>query len=239
MSHDLQRTAIARSIAARLPLASLDEIRLLDVALETIEAIRHGDGRTWMRRVATGPGDVDTSFHATRPLRALMATACGGSWPIEDAAEASPNPPLEERCHACWRAAAARSPGGPALGETLLVLVAEMAERDRERAGLREAARDEMLPPATIGEQLTAFGEEMAGVRREHRRDLERMERVTIGLPGDDLGPVTIPVEPDTGPIAAAAQFTEERATVIGGPEPYDDIKLEWDVEDKRAGSGT
>lgn len=145
MPDDLLRAALARSIAARLPLWSEEELRALDVVALTFEAIRHGDGRDWLRHVATGPGDIDDDFHLARRLRATVATACGGSWPIDDAVEQSPNPPLLERCEACWRAAAYSSPGGPALGEALLVVVAEMAERDQERKELREQARAEML----------------------------------------------------------------------------------------------
>lgn len=145
MAYDLLCAALARSIAVRLPLASHEELRAFDVVLQTLEAIRHGDGRDWLRRVATGPGDVDPSYHLARPLRATIVTACGGSWLIDDAVELSPNPPLVERCHACWRAAAYSSPGGPALGEALLVVVAEMAELDRELKKLREQARLELL----------------------------------------------------------------------------------------------
>lgn len=147
MPDDLLCNALARGIAVRLPLASEGELRAVDVVLQTLEAIRHGDGRDWLRRLATGPGDVDRDYHLARRLRATYATACGGSWELDDAVDLSPNPPLVERCHACWRAAAASSPGGPALGEALLVVVAEMEERDQERHELREAARAEMLGP--------------------------------------------------------------------------------------------
>lgn len=152
MPDDLQHSILARSIAGRAQLSSLAEVRVLDVCLATLEAIRNGPaGHAWTRRLATGPGDIDTSYHLARRLRATIATACGGSWLIDDAVEVSTNPPLDRRCHACWRAAAASSPGGPALGEALLVVVAEMALEDREVAGRREQARSEMLGERSAG----------------------------------------------------------------------------------------
>lgn len=190
MGDELQHSILARSIAGRAQLSSLAEVRVLDVFLATIEAIRNGPaGHAWTRRIATGPGDVDTSYHLARPLRATIATACGGSWLIDDAVEPSPNPPLEERCHACWRAAAATatatSPGGPALGEALLVVVAELALEDREIAGRRKSARGEMFPasddPATefaIDQHLTRLDTTsaviaLAEVERDRDEDME------------------------------------------------------------------
>lgn len=58
MTDDLLCAALARSIAVRLPLWSEDELRALDLVALTIESIRHGDGRDWLRRMATGPGDL-------------------------------------------------------------------------------------------------------------------------------------------------------------------------------------
>jgi len=241
VSHDIQRTAIARSIASRLPFGSLDEVRVLDVVLGTLEHIRNAG--EWERREA---GD-DRSWHTVRHLRATAAGACGETWPIASPVEQSANPPLHERCTACWRAAAASSPGGPALGEALLVVIAEMAERDRERAGLREAARAEMLGehPAdrTLGEQLAAFDDELARTRREHRRELERMESVSIGRPGDDMSE-PLAVAPGGGLDPAREFAADQHLTVVRSDsevialgegrvrDEAREVELEWDVSD-------
>lgn len=233
MSHDLQLTAIARSIAKRLPELSLESAHLVDTFIATLEHIANAG--EWERRVATGPGDVDASWHLVRHLRATVATSCGGSWAITDEVEQHDSPPVAERCETCWRAAAASSPGGPALGEAILVLVAETAERDRESAARQERTRDEMFEPAPA-EPGTAFrtrilttgNELLAGARA--RADRERGPTVRIGLPGDDLSDRVV-----------VDEFELDKLTTIGGPEPYDSLELEWDEEweDRHAGSGS
>lgn len=231
MPDELLCTALVRSIAVRLPLASHDELRVTDIVLQTLEAIRHGEGRDWLRRVATGPGDVDRSYHLARRLRATIVTACGGSWLIDDAVEVSPNPPLVERCDACWREAAASSPGGPVVGEALLFVVAELAEQDRERAGLREAALAEMLgegddpprPPRTL----------TAAARR--RLDEHRDRAVAEGIATAPAG-----MHKEAAVVASKQHLTrlDSTSAVIALAEaPRDrdedlevDIEAEWDV---------
>lgn len=142
MSDDLQRRGLANSILARLPSANLGELRLLDAALTTIEILRAGGDRQWERHLATGPGDVDRSYHlvgwSTNPA---AVTLCRGSWPSDDRCEAHPNPPIEERCSACSLAVV----GGSLLGQALLDVADQLAILDRERAELQEQARAEML----------------------------------------------------------------------------------------------
>lgn len=236
MPDELLCTALARSIAVRLPLASHDELRAVDIVLQTLEAIRHGDGRDWFRRVATGPGDVDRSYHLARRLRATITTACGGSWPIDDAVEVSPNPPLVERCDACWREAAASSPGGPAVGEALLFVVAELAERDRERAGLREAARVEMLgaDPPRPRRTLT----DAARRRLDEHRDRAVAEGIATAPAGMYKEAAVVASKQhltrldSTSAVIALAEVPRDRDEEIEV-----DIETEWDLGD--VGGGT
>ncbi len=116
---------------------------MVDRGLVAIERIRCGGDRRWERRVATGAGDRDTSFHLAiaRPSAGVVMTLCNGSWPFGDAVETVANVPLAERCRACWRAAVADDRFALALVE----LAGELAAEDQERAELREAARAEML----------------------------------------------------------------------------------------------
>lgn len=139
MTDDLQRLALARSIAARLPAASLDDLRLVDKLLTRLEQSRF----TWRRRVATGPGDIDTRWHLAVTGCAMVVTRCHGRWSKGDTDERNDYPPILERCLACQRAAWR----GTELDALIAAALEELADEDRERAGLREAARIEMLGP--------------------------------------------------------------------------------------------
>jgi hypothetical protein len=144
MTHDeLAHQGLIRDIGRRLQLTSHGEACMVDRGLAAIERIRCGGDRRWERRIPTGTGDHDTSFHLATPrARAgVVATLCNGSWPLGDAVETTANVPLEERCRACWRAAV----GDDRLALQLLELADELAAEDQERAELREAARAEML----------------------------------------------------------------------------------------------
>lgn len=146
MTDEIQRRGLLRSLTACLADCSYEELRVLDVPLQTLLMIRAGGDRQWQRRIATGPGDVDRSWHLARYRAgfrpASVVTLCSGSWAALDAIETSLNPPLEERCHACWREAC----GGSAIGMALLEVVGQLAILDRDRAELREQVRDEMVP---------------------------------------------------------------------------------------------
>lgn len=140
---DLAHQALIRSITPRLQLTSHGEACMVDRVLVLIERIRCGGDRRWERRVPTGAGDHDTSFHLAT-LRAgagIVATLCNGSWPLGDAVETTANAPLADRCRACWRSAVADDP----LALVLVDVADELAAEDRDRADLREAARVEML----------------------------------------------------------------------------------------------
>jgi len=140
---DLAHQALLRDIGRRLQLTSHGEACLVDRGLVAIERIRCGGDRRWERRVPTGPGDHDTSFHLATPRASagIVATLCNGSWPLGDAVETTANVPIADRCRACWRAAVGDNP----LALALIDLADELAVEDRGRAELREAARAEML----------------------------------------------------------------------------------------------
>jgi hypothetical protein len=143
---ELERLALARNIAARLHLASHEEIRLLDRLLVRLEQTRAcADLRGWLRRLSTTPYDRDDLYHlVARRTDVAVTTLCSGSWLAGDATEAMRGPPLTERCLVCWRAGSAGDP----LRLALIAAMEELADEDQERAELREAARAEMLGSA-------------------------------------------------------------------------------------------
>jgi hypothetical protein len=263
MSDNLQRTAIARSIAAALSEQSLSEALATQVVVQTLEHIRNAG--EWERREA---GD-DRSWHLVNHHTHTVSTPCGRSWEITVPVEQHDNPPLRERCTACWRAAASTSPGGPALGEALLVVIAELAERDRSvaaRQARQEAARAEMLRERDdirsdhfahctfVPEQdqpqsgfcaRDGFTMESHCLQcyREHRkvRIVPAAANVTIGLPGDDLGDR---LDPETG-FAPDQHLTVVRSDseviALGDERARDvdrEVEIEWGI-DQHAGSGT
>lgn len=95
MSDEIQRQALARDIARRLQLASLDEVRVVDRVLLRLEQ--------------------------TRRLRAQQDFSEFQSW-------------LRER-----------ERDDSEVDALISVLAARLAQEDRDRAALHEAARDEML----------------------------------------------------------------------------------------------
>lgn len=146
---EIRRQALARDIARRLQLAGQDELRAVDRVFLTFEIIREGAGdRRWQRRLPTGPGDRDRSFHLVIGRPWVVETLCNGSWRFADRSEQRTNPPLAERCRACWL----RAVDGDWLAVQLIALANELEDEDRERAELREQARAEMLEPGP-GEQ--------------------------------------------------------------------------------------
>ena len=230
MSDDLQLRGLLRGFMARLPLCNLGEARVLDVALTTLEQIRGGGDRQWQRRIATGPGDVDRSWHLTKPRRPPfqpqpdpwadgVVTACSGSWDLTDAAETSLNPPIDERCHACWRAAC----GGSAIGMALLEVAGQLAIQDRDRAELREAARDEMFSaPVAVPDAVARAG--AAAVVRD----------VPIGQPGDDMSE---PVVVDEFELDQRTRVTSDSAVIALCEQPRErdpdrEVDLQFDTSD-------
>lgn len=156
MPHDpIRHRAIADNIAARLRCCSILELQVIDQALGTLEGVRERDalGRRWERRIATGPGDVDRSWHLVKARQRRDAatlqlvsdgveTACRARWAPNDATEAIDNPPLLERCGACWREAVQ----GDALALALIDAVDEIAARERALDEAHERERDEAVP---------------------------------------------------------------------------------------------
>ncbi len=136
---DLQRNALARDVSMRLLRASHDQLRCLDRLLTRLEQLRD---LSWTRHVATGPNDVDDSFHLAFARDSRMVTRCNGSWPEGDAVETSlDGPPLHEMCGACverW----ARGKDIALYG--LLDLARDLATDDLIHAELHELARVEM-----------------------------------------------------------------------------------------------
>lgn len=59
----------------------------------------------WTRRLATGPHDIDGSYHVTSPATGSTETLCRGRWLASDAVEHSDNPGPGERCDECERVA--------------------------------------------------------------------------------------------------------------------------------------
>lgn len=151
MSNNLELRALLRSFTARLASLSCEEARLLDVAWQAIEQVRAGGDRQWQRRIATGPGDVDTSWHLERAgTRKVVKTACRGSWPTSDGVDMHPNPPLHERCDVCWSTVV----GGSAIGMALLEVARQLAIQDAEREAQHERDRAEVVgrvPDGTPG----------------------------------------------------------------------------------------
>lgn len=140
---EIRRQALVRDLTRRCQLAGLDELRVIDRALLELERVREGAGdRRWERRLPTGPGDVDRSFHLVtgRPSLGVVETLCNGSWGFTDLAEHQDNPPLEERCGACWRHAVATD----WFAVALIDLADEIAAEDIRKAELHEQARAEM-----------------------------------------------------------------------------------------------
>lgn len=121
MSDDLRCRGLFANLTARLRCASFAELQLIDRALETLEGVRERDayGRRWERRIATGPGDVDRSWHLALRGSEYVRTACKGSWLADDATEQADSPPLKDRCRACWREAVRLDPVGLALIDEL------------------------------------------------------------------------------------------------------------------------
>ena len=135
-----QRNALARTITARVLSAPLDVLRALDRLILRIDQLR---ALSWTRRIATGPGDVDLSYHLVSVVAGSMATRCNGRWFAGDTVETSlEGPPLHEMCAACverW----ARGHDRELYG--VLDLARDLRTEDIANAALHEAARLEMI----------------------------------------------------------------------------------------------
>lgn len=110
-----------------------------------------------------------------------------------------------------------RAPVETAIGAALCAVGIELALEDEDRAELDELARRELDRPGNR--------EAIADCRERQAARLGATPVVTIG------GGSTVAreiVEPDTGPIAAAAEFVEDQhATRIGGPDPYESLEID------------
>lgn len=142
MTDDTQRQALARDIARRLQLASLDEVRVIDAILIRLELGRERYGLLDVSRVR--------------------------DWRKERREE---------------------------LLDVIVYDVArELADEDRERAALREAARVEMLGPVDTeqlelarwqrADERTVVSGETARIALDDMRDVEPYERFDVS----DLG---------------------------------------------------
>lgn len=256
MSDPIRHRALADNLAARLRVCSIAEQWLIDRALGSLEGVRERDvfGRRWERRIATGPGDIDRSWHLVSRFdhdvrRHIATTACNGSWMRDDPTETLNSPPLEERCTACWREAVQ----GDALGLALIDAWGEIQAEERAKEGLREAAREEMVPrrvpDGTPGVRdpdapCSDFDPGRAGAGRcdgdghylcaecrnrssANVRDRAQPEPVvTIGLPGDDLSDRVVVDE-----FEVEQHLTRVSATpaleLDSDPRPYEAIEVE------------
>lgn len=145
MTDDTQRQALARDIARRLQLASLDEVRVLDRLLVRIEQRREQPHVRWERRLPTTPFDRDRFFHLARVSDGVVVTMCRGRWPLGDAVELRDGgaDPGNEGCAACRRAAR-REASDLLLDAVIDDVAAQLAAQDRDRAGLRAEAAAEL-----------------------------------------------------------------------------------------------
>jgi hypothetical protein len=137
---ETHRLALIRDLTRRLAIAAHDEIRAVDLVLTALELARSW---RWVRRHERDTnGDLcDQAWHIVRVGRSRIDALCWTSWPngtvLCDVLE---NPPLAERCTACWRAMA----NGSARNRQVMAAVADLALDDSDRAPLREAARVEI-----------------------------------------------------------------------------------------------
>lgn len=218
---DLQRRGLLRGFGPRLGPFNLGEARQLSAAMDAIERARHGGDRQWCRRIATGPGDVDTSFHLAKPnqLTGVVRTLCRGVWAIGDATETMENVPLELRCDACAIALA----DGDLLALALIAVAQQLRLEDQEHAGLQQEAADEIQAS-------------MATWPVRHPATV------------DDEPPRVIPRRPPSDP---AAEFADDKPTRVATDEELQTIRtadialddmadyLEYEVIDEHAGEGT
>lgn len=192
---------LASNLAARLRASAPADLQLIDRALGSLEGVRERDtfGRRWTRRIATGPGDVDRDWHLTRQHSAIephdwkVTTACKGTWAFDDHVEQTDDPPLEERCTACWREAVQGDP----LGLALIAAWGEIQDEARARAENHERERDEMVPRQHVNAALATIGplmtwDEAVSLLSANDREVD----VTIGLPGDDMSDRVVVDEP-------------------------------------------
>lgn len=133
MTDEIRRQALDRVLSRRLLDAITGEFEIVDRVLLELEKLRDGAGGSpWRRRLATGPGDVDRSYHLTRRELGAVTTLCRGGWRSGDRSEFAFNPPLEERCTACWRRVVA--------GDEIALRVLELVELMGAEGRAREAA---------------------------------------------------------------------------------------------------
>lgn len=150
MTDEVRRQALIRDLGRRLQLASVDEIRVVDRVLDRLEQHRF----TWRR-----PRHPASSWHLAQSIGGSWLTRCVGRWSERDTTIEHDAPPVADRCLACQRAAWS----GADLDMLIAAVHDDIAAEDRERAGLREAARAEMLGPVTIAlDDLTEPYDELA-----------------------------------------------------------------------------
>lgn len=126
--------ALVRTLSKRVAAASLAELRVLERVLDQLEIQRRD---RWERRLATGPGDVDRSFHLVHVSGGSVCTLCNGRWDLGDAVETQAYPTLGDRCPACLRRA-----GRNSMADALIYDVeAEIAAEDRAAADRQAVAR--------------------------------------------------------------------------------------------------
>lgn len=132
---DLQRGALARDITRRLLSADIESLCVIDRLAVRLEQLR---ALSWTRRLATGAGDVDSTFHLVGLSAGSMVTRCNGRWFERDPVETADSPPLDQLCEECVRRWA-RAKGVHLYG--LLDLAHDLATEDLEREALREIKR--------------------------------------------------------------------------------------------------
>jgi hypothetical protein len=149
---ETQRLALIRDLTRRLAIASHDEIRAVDLVLTALELARSW---RWVRRHERDKnGDLcDQNWHIVRVGRTTIDALCSTSWPNGTVlCDVADNPPLAERCTACWRAMA----NGSARDRLVMAAVADLALDDSERAPLREAARVEIKINSDVATAINA-----------------------------------------------------------------------------------
>lgn len=150
MSDDTRRRGIISHVVRRLDALDLDRARVLERVLDRIDQLgscvwdRPLGNCTWERAVEDGaPSEADPFFHAVDRIRRhkeerQVWALCMATWTGPDV-ETLRDPPLLQRCVACWRAI----PGSIAA-RALADVALELSNEDRERAALRLAAAAEL-----------------------------------------------------------------------------------------------
>lgn len=105
-------------------------------------------------------------------------------------------------------------PSGTCIAATIQAVGIGLLRQDQDRAARHEVSRRELDQPGNR-EAIAEYRE----------RESARLGATPVLTVGGSLGEA---VDPDTGPIAAAAEFVEEQqATRIGGPAPYESLEID------------